>query len=48
MKNLSVKIGLSKVYTNHSCHTTGATILSKCGLNNAQVMSEMDTRVLAP
>ena len=39
MKNLSVKTGLSQVYTNHSCRTTGATILSKCGFNNAQVMS---------
>ena len=37
--NLSIKIGLSKIYTNHSCHTTGATILSRCGFNNAQVMS---------
>ena len=39
MKNLSVKMGLSKVYTDHSCRTTGATILSKYGFNNAQVMS---------
>ena len=39
MKNLSIKIGLSRVYTNHSCRTTGATILSRFGFNNAQVMS---------
>jgi hypothetical protein len=39
MKNISTKVGLSRIYTNHSCRTTGATVLSKSGFNPAQVMS---------
>lgn len=39
MKTLSTRAGLSRQYTNHSCRTTGATVLSKYGFQPAQVMS---------
>ncbi|XP_072048836.1 uncharacterized protein [Amphiura filiformis] len=39
MKTLSNKAGLSRVYTNHSCRTTGATVLSQSGFQPAQVMA---------
>ena len=39
MKDLSHNCGLSRIYTNHSCRSSGATILSQCGFAAAQVMA---------
>ena len=39
MKDLSAECQLSKPYTNHSCRSSGTTILTKCGFADSQVMS---------
>ena len=39
MKDLSTECQLSKPYTNHSCRSSGTSILTKCGFADSQVMS---------
>ena len=39
MKNVSIKCGLSKIYTNHCIHVTAASILTRCNFSSKEIMS---------
>ena len=39
MKNMSIKVGLLKKYTNHDIRVTGCSILARCQFSDKQIMA---------